>query len=168
MIFRVLLNRKPTSNQLISTSINVFATPSTLLEQNITCNWAISQNLGGKIQNCLFCLKIATHSISRMIMLIPTLVFWIFNPKSIFWVNLGQKSQSCLFCLKMDTLSMVRTLKLIPTLIFPMSNHIPIFRQIWAEKVKIILFMILFPLNRSHYWSLGTLYLVLYLYFVSL
>ena len=43
--------------------------------------WA---NLCQKSQNCPFCLKIDTHSISRMMILIPTLVFWISNPKSIF------------------------------------------------------------------------------------
>ena len=39
--------------------------------------WA---NLGPKIQSCLFCLKIGTHGISRMLILIRTLVFWISNP----------------------------------------------------------------------------------------
>ena len=43
--------------------------------------WA---NLGRKSQSCSFCLKICTHGISRMLILIPTLVFWISNPKSIF------------------------------------------------------------------------------------
>ena len=47
------------------------------------------ENLGQKNQSCLFCLKTDTHGISRMLILIPTLVFWIVNPKSIFgqiWV----------------------------------------------------------------------------------
>ena len=43
--------------------------------------WA---NLGQISESCPFCLKTGTHSISRMIILIPTLVFWISNPKSIF------------------------------------------------------------------------------------
>ena len=43
--------------------------------------WA---NFGRKSQSCLFCLKIRTHGISRILILIPTLVLWISNPKSIF------------------------------------------------------------------------------------
>ena len=49
--------------------------------------WA---NLGPEKQNCSFCLKIGTHGISRIAILIPTLVFWISNEKSIFgqiWVK---------------------------------------------------------------------------------
>ena len=46
-----------------------------------------------KSQNCSFCLKIGTHSISRMLILIPTLVFWISNPNCFGGANLGQKSQ---------------------------------------------------------------------------
>ena len=44
--------------------------------------WA---NLGPKTQSCPFCLKIGTHDdISRMLILIPTLVFWISNPNFLF------------------------------------------------------------------------------------
>ena len=43
--------------------------------------WA---NLDLKSGSCPFCLKIGAHSISGMIILIPTLVFWICNLKSIF------------------------------------------------------------------------------------
>ena len=43
--------------------------------------WA---NLGQKTQSCPFCLKIGTSDISRMWILILTLVFWIWKPKSIF------------------------------------------------------------------------------------
>ena len=39
---------------------------------------------GLKSQSYQFCLKIGTHGIWRMLILIPTLVFWIWNPKSIF------------------------------------------------------------------------------------
>ena len=39
---------------------------------------------------------------------------------------------------------MVSMLILIPTLIFLISNPKSIFREIWAEKVKTIMFMILF------------------------
>ena len=41
-------------------------------------------NLGPSIQSCLFCLKIGTHGISRMLILIATLVFWISNPNFLF------------------------------------------------------------------------------------
>ena len=43
--------------------------------------WA---NLDPKSQNCLFCLKTGTHGISRILILIATLVFWISNPNFIF------------------------------------------------------------------------------------
>ena len=43
--------------------------------------WA---NLGQKSQSCLFCLKIGTHVMSRLLILVPTLVFWISKSKSIF------------------------------------------------------------------------------------
>ena len=49
--------------------------------------WA---NLGRKSQSCSFCLKIGTHVISRLLILVPTLVFWISKPKSIFgqiWIE---------------------------------------------------------------------------------
>ena len=41
-------------------------------------------NLGRKIQSYRFCLKIGTDCIKRMLIFIPTLVFWICSPKSIF------------------------------------------------------------------------------------
>ena len=43
--------------------------------------WA---NLGPTIQTCWFCLKIGTNGISRMLILVPTLVFWISNPNFLF------------------------------------------------------------------------------------
>ena len=43
--------------------------------------WA---NLGWKNQSCLFFLKIGTYGILTMLILIPTLAFWISDPKSIF------------------------------------------------------------------------------------
>ena len=43
--------------------------------------WA---NRGPKYQRCLFCLKIGAHGISSMLILIPTLVFWISNPNFFF------------------------------------------------------------------------------------
>ena len=43
--------------------------------------WA---NFSRKSQSCLFFLEIGTHGILTMSIFIPTLVFWIVNPKSIF------------------------------------------------------------------------------------
>ena len=42
--------------------------------------WANSDR---KSQICPFCLTIGTHSILRVLILIPTLVFWVSNPKPI-------------------------------------------------------------------------------------
>ena len=39
---------------------------------------------GPKNSKCPFCLKIGTHCISRMLILIPTLVSWISNPNFLF------------------------------------------------------------------------------------
>ena len=58
--------------------------PQQYLNQNIACNWAISPNLGRKIKSYLFWLKIGMHGILTMLILVPTLVFWIANSKSIF------------------------------------------------------------------------------------
>ena len=63
---------------------------------------------------------------------------------------------------------MVSMLILIPTLIFSFSYPKHIFWQIWVEKVKIIMLMILFHPDRLHCCNLGTVYLMLYLCFVSL
>ena len=43
--------------------------------------WA---NLGQKCQSFSFCLKIDTHVLSRLLILVPTLIFWISKLKSIF------------------------------------------------------------------------------------
>ena len=104
--------------------------PQSYLNQNIACNWAISPNLGWKIQKkklsenwhtwyhesadsksgptflkfrpqkqflgkfqpkkMYVYLKIGMHGISRMLIFIPILAFWVSNPKSIFgqiWVE---------------------------------------------------------------------------------
>ena len=50
--------------------------------------WA---NLGPKTQSCPFCLKIGTHGISRILILIQTLVFWISNPSFPFGQILAKK-----------------------------------------------------------------------------
>ena len=50
-------------------------------------------NLGRKSQSCLFFLKIGTHGILIMLILIPTLAFWISDPKSIFGKIWAKKSK---------------------------------------------------------------------------
>ena len=77
--------------------------PQQYLNQNIACNWAISPNLGWKIKSFPFWLKIGMHGILTMLILVPTLVFWIANPKSIFGQIRTEKVKSCLFYLKFGT-----------------------------------------------------------------
>ena len=64
----------------------------------------------------------------------------------------------------MDTQTMVRMLILISTLIFSISSPKSIFRLIWAKKIKIIMFIILFSANRLHYFSLGVLWTLCCIY----
>ena len=80
--------------------------------------WA---NLGQKSQSCSFCLKIGTHGVSRMLILIPTLIFWNCD-KIHFQANLDPKSQSCPFCPKTGAHSISRMLILIPALNFWISH----------------------------------------------
>ena len=92
------------------------------LNQNIARNWAVSPNLGRKIQSCPFWLKIRSHDILEVLIPNPDLDFWNSDPKIHFWANLGPKSQSCPFCLKIGTHGISRMLILIPTLVLWISN----------------------------------------------
>ena len=85
---------------------------------------------GPKKTKLFVCLKIGTHGISRILILIPTLVFWNSDLKIHFWANLGQKSHSCSFCLKIGTHGILRMLIFFPTLIFWISNPKIVF---WAN-----------------------------------
>ena len=58
-------------------------------------------NLAQKSQSCSFCLKISMKSISRMLILIRTLVFWISNPKSVFGQILAEKVKAVCFSWKL-------------------------------------------------------------------
>ena len=60
--------------------------------------WA---NLGRKNQTCLFCLKIGTNGISRILVLISTLVFWISNQKPIFGQIWAKKVEVVCFAWKL-------------------------------------------------------------------
>ena len=62
------------------------------LNQNIARNWAVSPNLGRKIQSCPFWLKIRSHDILEVLIPNPDLDFWISDRKIHFSANLGQKS----------------------------------------------------------------------------
>ena len=110
--------------------------------------WA---NFGQKSQSCLFCLKIGTHGILRMLILIPTLIFWISNPYFIFgqiWAKKvkvvcfnwklahTRKTQSCPVCLKIGTQSVSTMLILISTLLFSISNPKSFFGQVWVKKLE--------------------------------
>ena len=117
-----------TFTQLISTSAqlhppppNSFQSPPSSLQhpqqylnQNIARNWAISPNLGRKIQSCPFWLKIGSHGILEVLIPNPDLDFWNSNPKIHFWANLGPKSKTCQFCLKIGTHVISRMLILFP------------------------------------------------------
>ena len=58
-------------------------------------------NLGRKIQSYSFWLKIGTHGISRMQILIPTRVFWTANPKSICGKIWAKKVKAICFAWKL-------------------------------------------------------------------
>ena len=60
--------------------------------------WA---NLGWKSQSSLFCLKINMQSISRMLILIATLVVWISNPQSFFGQIWAEKDKAVSFARKL-------------------------------------------------------------------
>ena len=105
---RVLLNRAststqfhpppPTSIQLISTFNQLHTPPPSSLEhsqqysnQNIARNWAISPDLGRKIQSCPFWLKSGSHGILEVLIPNPHLDFWNPDSKIHFSANLGPK-----------------------------------------------------------------------------
>ena len=140
-----------TSTQLISTSTQLHPPPPSTFKpplrslqhlqpyknQNIARNWAISPNLGQKIQKYLFCLKIGTHGIMEELVPNPHLEFWNSDPWILFWANLGRKSQNCLFCLKIGTHGILEEVILDLDLDFQNPDTKSIFVQIWAKKVKV-------------------------------
>ena len=94
------------STQLYPSPPSSFQSPPSSLQhpqcyknQNMICNWVISQNLGWTIQSCPFCLKIGTPGILEKLIPNLDLNFWNSNPKIYFLANLGQKSCNCPFCL---------------------------------------------------------------------
>ena len=59
------------------------------------------EKLGQKSQSCPFFLKIGTPGISKMLIIIPTLVFWLSNPKSIYGQSWDKKFKFVHFDWKM-------------------------------------------------------------------
>ena len=112
---RALLNRTLTSTQLhphppssFQPPPSSFQLPSSSLQhpqqhskKNITRNWAISPNLGRKIQSCPFCLKIGSKGILEALISKPDLDYWNSDPKIHFWANLGSKCQIVHFVWKL-------------------------------------------------------------------
>ena len=84
-------------------------------------------NFGRKIQSCSFWLKIGTNGISRMLILIATIVFWIANPRSTFGQIWAEKVKAVCFAWKLAqrtcTHSMSKMLILISILVI--SNFKP-------------------------------------------
>ena len=114
--------------------------PQQYLNQNIALNWAISPNLGRKIENCPFCLKISTHGILEPLIPNLDLDLWNSDPKIDFCANLGPKIQSFLFCLKIGTHSISKMLIPNPDLDFWNSDPKIHFWVILVENVKVICF----------------------------
>ena len=81
-----------------------------------------SPNLGQKIKNCPFWLKIGTHGILEMLIPNPDLDFLNSDPKIHFWANLGPKIQRRPFCLKIGTHGISKMVIVIATLVFWISN----------------------------------------------
>ena len=118
----------PSSTQFHPSPPSSFQSPPSFLQhpqqysnKTITCTWAVSQNLGRKIQICPFWMKICTHGILEVLISNPDLDFW--NQKvEVVW-------------------KLAHMVSLIPTLVFWISNPNFLFGQIWAKKVKIVCFV---------------------------
>ena len=95
-------------------------------------------NLGQKIKNSLFCLKIGAHNISRMLVPNIDLDFWNSDPKIQLWANLSPKIESCLRCLKNGSHSISRLLIGNSDSDFWNSNPKSIYGQIYAQKLKVV------------------------------
>ena len=91
-----------------------------------------------KNQSYPFFLKIGTHGILKMLILIPTLVFWISDPQSIFGQIWAKKSKLSSLA-KIGKQNDSKMLILIPTLFFPVSNPKSFFGHIWADNSKLFI-----------------------------
>ena len=93
------------------------------------------ENLGWKSQSCPFFLKIGTHGILTMLILIPTLVFWISYPKSIFGQIWAKKVKIVCFAWKV-----VHMVSRACWFLFQHSKLKSIFGQIWTKKLQVVQF----------------------------
>ena len=110
--------------------------------QNFQLLFNFWTNLGRKSQSCPFCLRIGTHGISRMLILLLTLVFWISNSNSIFGQIWAEKVKVVHFVGKLARKVISRMLIFIPTLILWNSKPKPIFMQISVKKIKVVRFFL--------------------------
>ena len=99
-----------TSTQLISTSTQLSATPSTIFKSKIL--HVIGQFPQIKVEktNVVHFDWKLTRDIVEVLISNPELGFWNFDPKIHFWPNLGPKTQSCLLYLKIGAHSISRML----------------------------------------------------------
>ena len=101
------------------------------------------------ILSCSFCLNIGTRGIWTMLILIPTLVFWIFNPKFIFG-HFWAKKVSYPIYMKISTYVILRMPIFIRTLVFSISKPKSIFGQTFLIRKILIPTIIPFIINNSH------------------
>ena len=94
-------------------------------------------NLDWKSQSCLFCLKIGTHYILRILILIPTLVFWISYPKSIYGQIWAKKVKVVCFAWKLVHMVPRGCWFLFLTLVFWISNPKAIFGKFGSKKSEL-------------------------------
>ena len=92
-------------------------------------------NLDRKSQSCPFFLKIGTNRILTMLILIPTLVFWISYPKSIFGQIWAKKVKIVCFAWKV-----VHMVSRACWFLFQHSKLKSIFGQIWTKKLQVVQF----------------------------
>ena len=93
-------------------------------------------HLGRKSHSCPFCLEISTHGSSRMLILIPTLVFWIYDPKSILGQIWAKKSKLSILSEKWHIRYLEDADSNSDIIILNFKTEI-FFEQIWAKKVGV-------------------------------
>ena len=118
-----------------------------------------------KIQSCLFCLKIGSHSISKMQIPNPDLEFWNSDFKIYFWANFGRKSQSCLFFLKIVMHGILTMLIFIPKLVFWIANPKFILGKFGLQNSKLFVLPKIWQTSTYTHSISNTLILILILVF---
>ena len=92
-------------------------------------------NFGQKSQSCLFFQRIGTHGISRMLIFIPTLVFWISNPKSIFGQICAKQFKVVRFAWELAYMVSERCW------FFEFVKRNPFFEKFVLKKIKVVWFV---------------------------